>query len=50
MADLNLGKLHEDILDVEKFISTELKIEVFIEQGISEIINLSNSSLDYDKN
>ena len=31
ICDLSLNKLHEDILDVEKFISTELIIEVFID-------------------
>jgi hypothetical protein len=34
VCDLNMKKLHEDIMDVEKYISTEVKIEVFIEQAV----------------
>ena len=44
-----MQKLHEDIMDVEKYISTEVKIEVFIEQAVPSISSLSSASLRYEE-
>ena len=50
VCDLKMQKLHEDIMDIEKYISTELKIEVFIEQAVPEISSLSSASIRYEEN
>ena len=31
ISDLRINRLHEDILDIEKYMSTELKTELFVE-------------------
>ena len=49
VCDLKMHKLHEDIMDIEKYISTELKIEVFIEQAVPEISSLSSASNRYEE-
>jgi hypothetical protein len=49
VCDLKMQKLREDIMDIEKYISTEIKIEVFIEQAVPEISSLSSSSIRFEE-